>query len=271
MSINHISIIGGGNLGVAIAEGIRSNDNFDKVGVTVTKRDISAIARLQNQRIHISSNNCEAAVNADVIIIAVQPSQVKDVLKEIKNEIFPNKVIVSVATGFSIEQVEAVIGSEIPVFRCMPNTAVAVKESMTCITCNRAGKDKEDAIQSIFAPLGETAFIEEELFQAATVLGASGIAFWMRFIRATTQGGIQMGFESDVAQKIAMQTCLGAATLLKKHHSHPEAEIDRVTTPMGCTITGLNEMEHHGLSSALIKGLLTSFAKINEIKESQIK
>jgi pyrroline-5-carboxylate reductase len=104
--------------------------------------------------------------------------------------------------------------------------------------------------------------------QAATVICASGIAFWMRLIRATTQGAIQLGFEAKEAQELAMQTCYGAASLLIESGNHPEQEIDRVTTPMGCTIEGLNEMEHQGLSSSLIKGIVTSFEKINQIKNN---
>lgn len=271
MDFKHISIIGGGNLGTAIAQGLRKNSAFDKVGLTVTRRDLSHIQFLKDQNVEISSDNLQAASKGDVIILAVQPGQVKKVLSGIKEEIFPNKIIVSVATGFSIAQIEEIIGAEISIFRCMPNTAIAVQESMTCMASNKAGKPKREIIQSLFKPLGETAVVPEHLLQAATVLCASGIAFWMRFIRATTQGGIQLGFESEIALKIAMQTCLGAATLLKKNGSHPEAEIDHVTTPKGCTITGLNEMEHNGLSSAVIKGLNRSFEKINEIKADQIK
>ncbi len=270
MEFNHLTIIGGGNLGAAIAKGLRKNASFNNVNITVTKRDTSTLSYLRDKNIEVSSNNISAASKADIIILAVQPGQIKQVLNEIKEEIFPNKIIVSVATGFSITQIEEVLGNEIPVFRCMPNTAIAVQESMTCMASNKAGKSKCKIIESLFKPLGETAVIPEQLLQAATVLCASGIAFWMRFIRATTQGGIQLGFESEMAQQIAMQTCLGAATLLKKNHSHPEAEIDQVTTPKGCTITGLNEMEHNGLSSAVIKGLNKSFDKINEIKTNQI-
>ncbi|MEM7163267.1 MAG: pyrroline-5-carboxylate reductase [Bacteroidota bacterium] len=270
MNIKELSIIGGGNLGSAIAEGLRKNDSFNEVGITVTKRDTSTIAYLSALNIALGNNNAEAASKADIIILAVQPGQMKEVLNGIKEELFPNKIIVSVATGFSISQMEEAIGTEIPIFRCMPNTAIAVQESMTCMASNEAGKSHCNTIEALFQPLGETAVIPEQLLQAATVLCASGIAFWMRFIRATTQGGIQMGFESEMAQKIAMQTCLGAATLLKKNHSHPESEIDRVTTPKGCTITGLNEMEHNGLSSAVIKGLNKSFEKITEIKTNQI-
>lgn len=136
---------------------------------------------------------------------------------------------------------------------------------MTCISSNANDKLVEQT-EAIFAVLGKTIKIEDELMQAATVLGASGIAFWLRLIRATTQGGIELGFDAPEAQKIAVQTCLGAASLLDSGIPHPEAEIDKVTTPKGCTIAGLNEMEHMGLSSAVIKGLVVSFNKINDLK-----
>ena len=103
--------------------------------------------------------------------------------------------------------------------------------------------------------------------QAATVLCASGIAFWMRIIRAMTQGGIQLGFEAREAMKMSTFTALGASSLLLDNNSHPEKEIDKVTTPNGCTIKGLNEMEHKGLSSSIIQGLVASFEKINEMSK----
>jgi pyrroline-5-carboxylate reductase len=149
----------------------------------------------------------------------------------------------------------------------MPNTAASVAESMTCLSSNTKGKETIELAKTIFNSLGVSMEIPEEQLQAATVICASGIAFWMRLIRATTQGAIQLGFEAHEAHELAMQTCFGAATLLKESGNHPEAEIDRVTTPGGCTIEGLNEMEHQGLSASLIKGINTSFNKINQIKK----
>ena len=122
-------------------------------------------------------------------------------------------------------------------------------------------------LQSIFNGLGNTIQISEKDMQAATVICASGIAFWMRIIRAMTQGGVQLGFEAKEAMRMSMHTALGASTLLIENSSHPEEEIDKVTTPNGCTIAGLNEMEHNGLSSSLIQGLMVSFDKINEISK----
>ena len=151
----------------------------------------------------------------------------------------------------------------------MPNTAAAVSQSMTCMSGNEKAQSQLPLAKQILGTLGSVMVVEEVLMQAATVVCASGIAFWMRLIRATTQGAIQLGFDAPEAQNMAVQTCLGAASLLKQNSgAHPESEIDRVTTPKGCTIEGLNEMEHQGLSSALIKGLVTSFNKIDDIKKS---
>jgi pyrroline-5-carboxylate reductase len=136
---------------------------------------------------------------------------------------------------------------------------------MTCLCSNEKGTKMLPIAEAIFNRLGTSLAIPENKMQAATVICASGIAFWMRLIRATTQSAVQLGFDAKEAQELSMQTCLGAASLLIASGKHPEEEIDKVTTPMGCTIEGLNEMEHNGLSSSLIKGMQASFKKINNI------
>ena len=143
----------------------------------------------------------------------------------------------------------------------MPNTAIAVGKSMTCICSNEKAQLKLNTARKIFDILGATLVIPERQMQAATVVCASGIAFWMRLIRATTQAAIQLGFDAKEAQHLAMHTAEGAANLLIHTGNHPEQEIDKVTTPNGCTIEGLNEMEHQGFSSAFIKGIVTSSRK----------
>jgi len=175
--------------------------------------------------------------------------------------------VLSVAAGYSISKIEAVIGSDKNIMRIMPNTAISIGKSMTCISPNKRAKEQVELAEKIFNQLGTTLIIPEEQIQAATVICASGIAFWMRLVRATTQGAIQLGFETHEAHQLAVQTCFGAASLLIESGKHPEEEIDRVTTPSGCTIEGLNEMEHQGLSSSLIKGIVASFEKINQIKQ----
>ncbi|TXD47123.1 pyrroline-5-carboxylate reductase [Polaribacter sp. IC073] len=259
------AIIGAGSLGQSIAKGLLKNKTV--TSLYLTKRNTDSIKAFKvYDEVILTSDNEEAIQNSDILIFAVQPRHLEDILKNVKHLLKDNHVLITVITGFYIAKIEAIVGVDTYIIRSMPNTAAAVGQSMTCLSPNTKGKEKVELAKTIFNSLGESMEIPEEQLQAATVICASGIAFWMRLIRATTQGAIQLGFEADEAHKLAMQTCFGAATLLKESGNHPEAEIDRVTTPGGCTIEGLNEMEHQGLSSSLIKGINKSFDKISQIK-----
>lgn len=261
-----IAIIGGGNLGQAIASGLLDSGFCQPKELTLTRRHVSSLQDFANQGVLITEQNNEAIEKSNIILLCVQPKQLFGVLKEIKSSLTSKKILVSTATGICLRDIQAIIGNEIPLFRAMPNTAVAIRESMTCIATTHHHEVKaQKIILELFGKLGEAIIIEEEQMASATVLAACGIAFALRYIRATAQGGIEVGFESDLAHKIAAQTVKGAAALLQKRHLHPESEIDKVTTPQGCTIAGLNEMEHRGFSSALIKGISTSFNKIAKI------
>lgn len=262
-----IAIIGVGNLGYSIAAGILNHDAVEYKSLYLSKRTIDSLASWKNlPKVTITKDNKEAVKKSELIIIAVQPNQLTTVLDEIKYFITAKRhTVVSVVTGRKIRHIEEILGEDIPIIRSMPNTAISVGESMTCLSANEKGQKKIESVRLIFNALGKTICIEERLMQSATVICASGIAFWLRLIRATTQGAVQLGFDADEAHELAMQTCLGAASLLVESGNHPEKEIDKVTTPSGCTIEGLNEMEHQGLSSSLIKGLVASFKKINQI------
>lgn len=257
-----IGIIGGGNLGIAISQGLIDAKYCSPESLYVTRRKLSYLENLKTQGVFVGNDNKEAAQFADVIILAVKPYQVEAICEEIKENVSEDNLIISVATGTTIAAMTKALGGHQNIFRAMPNTAIAIGESMTCICGPESDGDALEEISTLFQTVGETVVISEELMNAATVLGACGIAYAMRFIRAATQGGIEIGFHADIAQKIAAQTVKGAADLLIQQNSHPESEIDKVTTPRGCTIAGLNEMEHQGFSSALIKGVLTSFEKI---------
>jgi len=258
-----IAIIGGGNLGSAIAEGLINSGFIQANQLLITKRNIATLHSLKERGVLVSDNNLEAAAFADYIILAVKPFQIKDVLTLLLPKLDAKKhVLVSVITGVWVKDIEEVIGNQFPIFRAMPNTAIAIQESMTCISDSNATKEQKEFVGNVFDKLGKTVFIEEKLMDAATVLAASGTAFAMRYIRANIQAGIEIGFSAANASLIAAQTVKGAADLLQKKGSHPEQEIDKVTTPKGCTIAGLNEMEHQGFSSSLIRGIVTSYKKI---------
>lgn len=260
----NIAIIGGGNLGKSIAQGLLSND-FDASHITVTRNRIERLSDLKEKGVNVSNHNLEASKNADVIIIAVKPYKIAAILQEIDPNISHDKIIVSVVSDFTIAAIEKNLTNKPAVIRAMPNTASAVTESITCLASNgNTTKDDIKIASDIFNALGETIQINETLMDAATVLGACGIAYVLRFIRGMIQGGIEIGFDAQTATKIATQTVKGASELLLQKENHPEAEIDKVTTPKGCTIAGLNEMEHQGFSSALIKGIKTSYKNISE-------
>lgn len=260
-----IAIIGAGNLGLSIAKGILNSNGA--TSMYLTKRNTSSIADYEKYgNVTVTEDNREAVAKSDILIFAVQPGHFAAILESVKDLLTDNHVLISTITGFEIYKIEAVIGKDNYIIRSMPNTAISVGKSMTCMCSNDKGKKRIDLAKAIFNRMGHTMEIPEPQMQAATVICASGIAFWMRLIRATTQGAIQLGFDAKEAQELAMHTCNGAAGLLIESGNHPEEEIDRVTTPMGCTIQGLNEMEHQGLSSSLIQGIVASYDKITEFK-----
>jgi pyrroline-5-carboxylate reductase len=257
-----IAIIGGGNLGTAIAEGLIKSKFCKATDITLTKRNIATIKHLAEKGVNVTSDNAAAVRNSELVILAVKPFQVSDVLNGFKKSLTPKHILVSVVTGVLMVDIEITIKKKLPVFRAMPNTAIAIQESMTCISHLNATDPQIKFVKELFTNLGKVAMIDEKLMDAATVLGACGTAFAMRYIRANIQGGIEIGFDSATANLIAAQTVKGAAELLLQNGTHPEQEIDKVTTPKGCTIVGLNEMEHQGFSSSLIKGIATSYNKI---------
>jgi pyrroline-5-carboxylate reductase len=257
-----IAIIGGGNLGTAIAEGLIKSKFCKASDITLTKRNISTIKHLADKGVQVTADNTAAVHNCELLILAVKPFQVSDVLNGLKSAITPKHLLVSVVTGVLISEIETTIKKKIPVFRAMPNTAIAIQESMTCISYSNANAAQVNFVKELFTNLGKVTLIDEKLMDAATVLGACGTAYAMRYIRANIQGGIEIGFDAATANLIAAQTVKGAAELLLQNGTHPEQEIDKVTTPKGCTIVGLNEMEHQGFSSSLIKGIATSYNKI---------
>lgn len=258
-----IGIIGCGNLGLSLLKGIREKE--PKTILFGSKRNIDSIKNLQDDVTFITSNNQTVIEECDIIILALKPYTVIPFLTENAKYFSASKhSIVSVATGVTISEIESCFSVPMDIFRAMPNTASSVNESITMMALSSDNLNRKEIIVDVFNTVGETIVIEETLMESATVLGACGIAYVLRFMRAMIQGGIEIGFDAKTATKIVSQTVKGAAELIIRNGSHPEEEIDKVTTPKGCTIVGLNEMEHSGFSSALIKGIVTSYQKIEK-------
>lgn len=257
-----IHIIGGGNLGVALAIGISKFSENSLV--TVTRRNVQHIKYLESHAIRVSSDNTFEISQADIILLTIKPYQVDTVLQEILPHI-TNKIIASAVSGLSNEMLEQKTNHAHSTVRIMPNIAAQFGESATCISFSEKSRDGGQKILELFSQLGTAFIIEEKLMDASTILGACGTAYALRYIRAAMQAGIEIGFDAPTALAIASQTVKGAAQMTLDEKIHPEQLIDRVTTPQGCTIVGLNEMEHQGFSSSLIKGIRTSFDKIKEL------
>ncbi len=262
--IKKIAIIGGGNLGTAIARGLKNASLPFEGELVVTRRRVHLIQSLGKEGILVTDNNVQAVEGADIVFLAVKPFQLEEILKEITPALSQGTLLISLAAGVGAEKVSQMSGGRDGIFRAMPNTAISIGESMTCVSTYETTEVQDSVVKELFERVGNVQFIPEELMAAATVLASCGIAFALRFIRAATQGGIEIGFGSDLALAIASQTVKGAAELIIRGETHPEFEIDKVTTPRGITISGLNEMEHRGFSSSLIKGLMASYQKIEQ-------
>jgi len=261
-----IAVLGGGNLGRALAEGWVGAGLTEPEQVRITRRRPERLDDLAVRGFRTGSDNGNAVRNSRLVVLAVQPQQIEALAEEIRGVLNPrqNRVI-SVVSGVPLAELTRLLGDEIPVVRAMPNTAVSIGESMTCLAGEPHTAELLDDAGRLFDAVGRTLVISEDMMIPATALCACGTAFFLRSVRAASQGGIEIGFHPEEALTMAAQTAKGAASLLMREGSHPESEIDRVTTPRGCTIAGLNEMEHQGFSSALIKGILISARMAGEL------
>ena len=257
-----IAIIGAGNMGGAIAAGLAKGTKVHAGQIICTARTQKTLdkIRLTDPEITVTTDNIMAVKEADVVILAVKPWLMENLLYDLRDHFdCSRQIFISVAAGITLEQLCGWIcptaPSAVPVFRAIPNTAAAVLSSMTFISSANADEAKIRLVCDIFDEMGCTMHVEERLIAAGTALASCGIAFAMRYIRAASEGGVEIGFRPDEARKIVEYTVKGAAELLLANNSHPEEEIDKVTTAGGITIKGLNEMEHEGFTSAVIKGL----------------
>jgi len=257
-----MAILGGGNIGAAIARGLVAARVAFARDITLTRRKAESLARLKEEGFDVTTDNAKAVRSSGIIFIAVTPQQLDALLLEIGALIEAGKhTVVSIVSGATIAELRRRLGAGVVIVRAMPNTAIAIRQSMTCIATDRDEGGSLALVTRMFDALGRTLVVDETLMVPATALCACGIAFFLRAIRAASQGGIEIGFHAPDALLMAAQTARGAASLLVEGGNHPEGEVDKVTTPQGCTITGLNQMEHHGFSSALIKGIVTSAEK----------
>lgn len=262
ISQKNITIIGGGNMGSAVAKGVVAAGVIAAGNITLTRRDEGRLKPLAEMGFKTTTDNNAAVREADIVLFAVKPWLILDVIKSVREDMRPGTLVMSVASGVSLSQLDEALGGKFAIVRAMPNTAAGVLESVTAICLKGTNAEQESMANEIFGQIGMSVVIDESLMPAITALASCGIAHALRFIRALMESGIEMGLTSKQSAEIAAQTVKGAAELILKNGSHPEVEVDKVCTPKGVTITGINEMEHAGFTSAVIKGIMGSYNKI---------
>ena len=243
-------------MGGATVEGMIKADYFDNNNIIVSDPSEVVLKKFSEQGIRTMTDNAQAAKEADVVMVVVKPWLVEQVLKGIAPALTAEKILIVIAAGVPSAKIQEWIGINMPLFLCIPNIAIAQLASMTfLVECGDVSQRHTEAVKAIFDAMGNTLFTDEAHLAAGTTLASCGIAYAMRYVRAASEGGVELGFKADQAKEIVMQTMLGAVKLLEASGLHPEAAIDLVTTPGGVTIKGLNEMEHAGFTSAVIRGL----------------
>ena len=252
-----IAVIGAGAMGGATVEGLIKGQQFKNEDITVSDPSQAVVEKFAKMGVCTTTDNRLAADDADVVCVCVKPWFVEQVLTDIKGELRPDgQLLIVIAAGVSSVSIRQWLGNSCPpLFLVIPNIAIAELASMTFIVPDGATQEQTQTVIDIFNELGSTLITDEKHLPAATTLASCGIAYAMRYIRAASEGGVELGFRADDAKQIVMQTVKGAVQLLEATGMHPEQAIDLVTTPGGVTIKGLNEMEHAGFTSAVIRGL----------------
>ncbi len=253
-----ISIIGSGNIGSALVSGLLRSKAIKPEDISLTDINQEALATFAAKGVHTTQNNTGVTKQADIVILCVKPYLVRSVIEEILPTLAEGTLLVSLAAGISLNQLNLFAGKR-PLFRIIPNTAMEVCQSMTCIASENTNPAQEKMIFDLFGFVGKVMKIDESLMNAATVVASCGTAFALRYLRAAMTAGVEIGLRPAVAKAMITQTMLGAAALINESDGHPEEEIDKVTTPKGITIKGLNEMEHAGFSSSVMQGILAAY------------
>ncbi|MBO5018076.1 MAG: pyrroline-5-carboxylate reductase [Alistipes sp.] len=260
-----IAIIGAGNMGGATARGLAKGSIVATSDIYVSNPSTPKLKALKAEfpEINTTTDNVEAASAADMVVLAVKPWKVVEVLDQIKPHLdYKRQAVASMVGGLGIAQLSEWLdkgdGILPATYLIIPNTAIATMSSMTFIASARSTEAQDTLLVDVFNELGEAMLVDEGLIPAGTSLASCGIAYALRYIRAAMEGGVELGFRADDAKRIVMQTLRGAADILAANGSHPEAEIDRVTTPGGLTIKGLNAMETAGFTPSVIEGLRAS-------------
>lgn len=262
-----IAIIGAGVMGSALARGLAQSTLVQASDITVSNPSTPKLEALQAEipGLNATTSNAKAAGDADIVFLAVKPTVVSEVLLHLP--LHDGQVLASLVAGQNIATLMATLSVKDPAnqipdlafFRIVPNTAAAIGQSMTLVSSLNSSPDEKQLMLDLLAPLGPTAIVPEEKLAAATALASCGTAFAMKYIQAAVQAGIELGLSAYDSRWLTTQCVLGAAALLQSDpDAHPATEIEKVCTPGGYTIRGINELDHSGFASALIRAIKAS-------------
>jgi pyrroline-5-carboxylate reductase len=256
-----IAVLGAGNMGASLIGGIlkaRLTTNERLLATTKSPEHAEQVAH--RFAIPVTAGGNLAAVAAsDIVIIAVKPTAVSALLEEVRPAFRKEQILVSLAAMLPLPVLEKHAGEPMAIFRTMPNIPVMVEEGATAIACNAvATAADKDVVEQIFRSVGIVCFVEEDLMDAVTALSGSGPAYVYMVIEALTAGGVKMGLPREVSAKLAEQTVLGAAKMVRETGLHPAVLRDQVVTPGGVTISAIHELERHGLRAMLISAVETA-------------
>lgn len=257
-----IAIIGGGNMGGAIAKGMASGSFVKANDIMVADKNAESLARVKefNRAINVVTDNKEAVKDADLIIVAVKPWLLEEVIAELKDSLdYSKQSFVSIVAGVTFESLKKMLdkgdGAMPVMFRIIPNTAISVGESVNFIAVDGAAQTQVDELTAIFRELGQTIVVDESMIVAGTSLASCGIAFALKYMDASIKGGVELGFSEEDARSMVMQTVKGALEMMRINGTMPQVEIDKVTTPGGITLKGLKAMAESGFDEAVFAGL----------------
>lgn len=250
-----LTVIGAGNMGGATARGLLSAGAVAPADLTVTDANEKALAFFKEQGANVTTDNRAAVAQADMVVIVVKPWVVPLVLEQIKGIDLGGKTVVCMAAGVKPEVILPSLAEDTDLVYVIPNTAIEIGQAVIFVSPYRAREEAAQAVAALFGRVGLVKKVDFAHLGGAISLSSCGIAYAMRYIRAAVEGGVELGFYPGEATEVVCQTVIGAASLIAAHKSHPEAEIDKVTTPGGLTIKGLNAMEEAGFTDAVIKGL----------------
>jgi pyrroline-5-carboxylate reductase len=266
----HIAVLGAGKMGGILVQAFLRCGLFPREHVSATvAHEARALALSKQFGISVTTDNLKAAEQADVILLGVKPQQMGDVVSSIAPALHPGKLLISFAASVKTSAIEAAAGCQIPVIRAMPNTPAMLGAGITAICRGKFVTDPQLALaEQIFATVGRTVIVDEKHMDAVTGLSGSGPAFLYIVIEALAEAGVNVGLPRDIATLLAAQTTYGAAKMVLETGSHPALLKDEVTTPAGCTVEGILELEEGGLRVTLIKAVKRATERARELASS---